>query len=91
MAELLATPSFEAGLAWCLEHPLDAPSAYRFSKQVLIEWTLQASATGRHRGVRVVSVSPGGELPLSDAEFEGLVMLLLAAGNDLTSEDADPS
>jgi NAD(P)-dependent dehydrogenase (short-subunit alcohol dehydrogenase family) len=59
VAELLATPSFEAGLAWCLGHPLDAPSAYRFSKQVLIEWTLQASAAWRRRRVRVVSVSPG--------------------------------
>ena len=59
VAELLATPSFDAGLAWCLEHPLDAPSAYRFSKQVLVEWTLQASAAWRRRGVRVVSVSPG--------------------------------
>ena len=59
VAELLATRSFESGLAWCLEHQLDAPSAYRFSKQVLIEWTLQASAAWRHRGVRVVSVSPG--------------------------------
>jgi len=59
VAELLATPSFDAGLAWCLDHPLDAPSAYRFSKQVLIEWTLQASAAWRHRGVRAVSISPG--------------------------------
>ena len=48
-----------AGLAWCLDHPLDAPSAYRFSKQVLIEWTLQASVAWRGSGVRVVSVSPG--------------------------------
>jgi NAD(P)-dependent dehydrogenase (short-subunit alcohol dehydrogenase family) len=59
VAALLATPSFEAGLAWCLDHPLDAPSAYRFSKQVLIEWTLQASAAWRPRGIRIVSVSPG--------------------------------
>ena len=59
VAELLATPTFDAGLAWCLAHPLDAPAAYRFSKQVLIEWTLQASAAWRSRAVRVVSVSPG--------------------------------
>jgi NAD(P)-dependent dehydrogenase (short-subunit alcohol dehydrogenase family) len=59
VAELLAAPTFEAGLAWCLAHPLDAPSAYRFSKQVLLEWTLQASAAWRSHGVRVVSVSPG--------------------------------
>jgi NAD(P)-dependent dehydrogenase (short-subunit alcohol dehydrogenase family) len=59
VAGLLATPSFDAGLAWCLDHPLDAPSAYRFSKQVLVEWTLQASAAWRRQGVRVVSVSPG--------------------------------
>jgi NAD(P)-dependent dehydrogenase (short-subunit alcohol dehydrogenase family) len=59
VAELLATRSFDAGLEWCLEHPLDAPAAYRFSKQVLIEWTLQAAATWRRQGVRVVSVSPG--------------------------------
>ena len=59
VAELLATPSFDAGLAWCLDHPLDAPSAYRFSKQVLVEWTLQASAAWRRQGVRVVSISPG--------------------------------
>jgi NAD(P)-dependent dehydrogenase (short-subunit alcohol dehydrogenase family) len=59
VAELLATASFDEGLAWCLGHPLDAPSAYRFSKQVLIEWTLQAAAAWREREVRVVSVSPG--------------------------------
>ena len=59
IAEFLATATFDAGLAWCTEHPLDAPSAYRFSKQVLVEWTLQASAAWRRRGVRVVSVSPG--------------------------------
>lgn len=59
VAELLAASTFEAGLAWCLDHPVDAPTAYRFSKQVLIEWTLQASAAWRARGVRVVSVSPG--------------------------------
>jgi NAD(P)-dependent dehydrogenase (short-subunit alcohol dehydrogenase family) len=59
VAELLATATFDAGLAWCLDHPLDAPSAYRFSKQVLVEWTLQASTAWRRRGIRVVSVSPG--------------------------------
>jgi NAD(P)-dependent dehydrogenase (short-subunit alcohol dehydrogenase family) len=59
LAGLLATDSFDAGLAWCMEHPLDAPAAYRFSKQVLIEWTLQASAAWRPQGIRVVSVSPG--------------------------------
>jgi NAD(P)-dependent dehydrogenase (short-subunit alcohol dehydrogenase family) len=58
-AELLATPTFDAGLAWVAEHPLDAPSAYRFSKQVLIEWTLQASVAWRRMGVRALSVSPG--------------------------------
>jgi len=59
VADLLDSATFDAGLAWCLEHPLDAPAAYRFSKQVLIEWTLQASAAWRRRGIRVVSVSPG--------------------------------
>jgi NAD(P)-dependent dehydrogenase (short-subunit alcohol dehydrogenase family) len=59
VAQLLATDGFDAGLAWCLDHPLDAPSAYRFSKQVLIEWTLQAAVAWRGRGLRVVSVSPG--------------------------------
>ena len=59
VAGLLAAASFEDGLAWCLDHPLDAPTAYRFSKQVLMEWTLQAAAAWRSRGVRVVSVSPG--------------------------------
>jgi NAD(P)-dependent dehydrogenase (short-subunit alcohol dehydrogenase family) len=59
IAELLATTTFDAGLAWCLEHPIDSPAAYRFSKQVLIEWTLQTSAAWRSRQVRVVSVSPG--------------------------------
>jgi len=59
VAGLLATAGFDAGLAWCLDHPLDAPSAYRFSKQVLIEWTLQASVAWRGSGLRVVSVRPG--------------------------------
>ena len=59
VAELLATASFDEGLAWCLDHPLDAPAAYRFSKQVLVEWTLQAATAWRHQGLRVVSVSPG--------------------------------
>jgi NAD(P)-dependent dehydrogenase (short-subunit alcohol dehydrogenase family) len=59
VAELLATATFDAGLNWFLAHPIDAPSAYRFSKQVLIEWTLQASARWRPLGIRAVSVSPG--------------------------------
>jgi NAD(P)-dependent dehydrogenase (short-subunit alcohol dehydrogenase family) len=59
VAGILATPSFESGLVWCLDHPLDPPAAYRFSKQVLLEWTLQAATAWRGRGIRVVSVSPG--------------------------------
>ncbi|HVW32695.1 MAG TPA: coniferyl-alcohol dehydrogenase [Acidimicrobiia bacterium] len=59
VAGLLATPTFEAGLDWCRRHPLDAPTAYRFSKQALIEWTLQMAAAWRGAGVRCVSVSPG--------------------------------
>ena len=59
MAEFLAAKGFDDGLAWLADHPMSDADAYKFSKQALIEWTLQASLSLRERGVRALSVSPG--------------------------------
>ena len=59
--QLLDTPDFTAGLAWCRENgALWEKDPYTFSKQCVIAWTARAAGQGLEHGVRVNSVSPGG-------------------------------
>lgn len=57
--ELLATPDFAAGLAWCAAHPLDGNEAYALSKEAVVVHTMQMAGPALARGLRCNSVSPG--------------------------------
>jgi cholest-4-en-3-one 26-monooxygenase len=71
------------------EDPDYAPSPEAFQEAVMAMVAYAGELADRRRrepGDDLVSalLGPDGELPLTDAEFEGLVMLLLAAGNETT-------
>lgn len=59
--QLLDTPGFAAGLAWCHGNAsLWEKDPYTFSKQCAVAWTYRAAGLALPYGVRVNSVSPGG-------------------------------
>lgn len=65
--ELIATPDFAGGLAWCRAQAMSGPHAYDFSKEAVIVYTMAASTAQRARGVSLNSVSPGAvETPILD-------------------------
>jgi cholest-4-en-3-one 26-monooxygenase len=71
------------------EDPDYAPSPETFQAAVMAMVAYAGELADRRRrepGDDLVSalLGPTGELPLTDAEFEGLVLLLLAAGNETT-------
>jgi NAD(P)-dependent dehydrogenase (short-subunit alcohol dehydrogenase family) len=80
--DLLDTPDMAAGLEWCdgqTEGVLRRafPHAYAFSKQALILWTMQRSATTITQGVRLNVTSPGSTLTAMAADFpdEGVELM----------------
>jgi cholest-4-en-3-one 26-monooxygenase len=63
------------------------PEAFQSAVMAMVEYAGElADRRRREPGDDLVSalLGPDGQLPLTDAEFEGLVMLLLAAGNETT-------
>jgi cholest-4-en-3-one 26-monooxygenase len=71
------------------EDPDYAPTPETFQDAVMAMVGYAGELADRHRrdpGDDLVSalLGPDGSLPMTDAEFEGLVMLLLAAGNETT-------
>ena len=63
------------------------PEAFQSAVMAMVDYAGQlADRRRREPGDDLVSalLGPDGVLPLTDAEFEGLVMLLLAAGNETT-------
>jgi cholest-4-en-3-one 26-monooxygenase len=71
------------------EDPDYAPTPETFEAAVMAMVAYAGELAERRRrepGDDLVSalLGPDGEMPLSDAEFEGLVLLLLAAGNETT-------
>jgi len=56
---LMATPDYDAGVAWCREHPMDGNTAYHFSKECVVVYTMQMAGACLARGLRCNSVSPG--------------------------------
>jgi NAD(P)-dependent dehydrogenase (short-subunit alcohol dehydrogenase family) len=56
---LTATTSFDAAADWYAANSDAARAAYSFSKEALIVWTMQASATLIARGIRINCTSPG--------------------------------
>jgi NAD(P)-dependent dehydrogenase (short-subunit alcohol dehydrogenase family) len=91
--DLLATDGFEAGLAWCREHPRTAAGAYDFSKEVVIVYTkLLASTTARAHGVRANSVSPGAvETPILPDFYASMDNELLDLIKDHCGRNAEPA
>ncbi|MDQ1517059.1 MAG: cholest-4-en-3-one 26-monooxygenase [Actinomycetota bacterium] len=71
------------------EDPEYAPTPEAFQESVMAMVAYAGELAERRRrepGDDLVSalLGPDGDLPLTDAEFEGLVLLLLAAGNETT-------
>jgi NAD(P)-dependent dehydrogenase (short-subunit alcohol dehydrogenase family) len=57
--ELLSTPSYDAGVAWCAAHSMDGNTAYHFSKECVVVYTMRMAGPALARGLRCNSVSPG--------------------------------
>ena len=63
------------------------PEAFQAAVMAMVEYAGELAARRRQQpGDDLVSalLGPDGQLPMTDAEFEGLVLLLLAAGNETT-------
>ncbi len=63
------------------------PDAFQSTVMAMVAYAGELAERRRHQpGDDLVSalLGPDGQLPLTDAEFEGLVMLLLSAGNETT-------
>ncbi len=60
LAELMATKSFEEGLAWWRENAeAIGTDAYTFSKEAVVFYTMVLACQGLKRGIRVNDVGPG--------------------------------
>ncbi len=59
LRELTATKSFAEAADWYDRHIDAAPEAYSFSKEALIVWTMQCSASLIKRGIRINCTTPG--------------------------------
>ena len=72
LKQLTATMSFGAASDWYQANSDAARAAYSFSKEALIVWTMQASATLIARGVRINCTNPGAvQTPMLD-EIEAM-------------------
>ena len=68
LREFVATPSFEAGVAWCEAHSAPQANAYNFAKEAIIVWTMAEAARTIARGVRINCTSPGSvQTPMLEA------------------------
>ncbi len=74
LGELLATQTFDEGLAWVEAHVEDMVDPYFFSKEAVILWTRRrARGARRDRGVRMSTISPGPvESPMMPAFREAM-------------------
>ena len=59
VADLIATPDYESGRAWCEEHTDVVGEGYLLSKQAIVAWTLHAALDLAPKGIRVNSTCPG--------------------------------
>jgi NAD(P)-dependent dehydrogenase (short-subunit alcohol dehydrogenase family) len=58
--ELVSSHGFDAGKAWCEEHPdAFAGNGYAFSKQVINAWVGWRAATLIKQGIRLNCINPG--------------------------------
>lgn len=59
ISELLDTPDFAAGKAWCEAHLDVVAEGYSFSKECIIVYTMRQSPRLIQRGIRINCTSPG--------------------------------
>ena len=57
--ELLAIDDFEQAAAWCAAREMDGDTAYHFSKECVVVYTMEIAGRALERGLRANSVSPG--------------------------------
>lgn len=84
LKELIATPDFAAGAAWCEARPDLVGDGYTFSKEAVQYYTMARSGASIRRGVRMNSLCPGVTetpiLPDFRETMGGDVDLVLNAG-----------
>jgi NAD(P)-dependent dehydrogenase (short-subunit alcohol dehydrogenase family) len=59
ITELVETPGYEAGVAWCQSHSEDVADGYIFSKEAVVVWTMRMSVELAPRRMRINCTSPG--------------------------------
>lgn len=68
LREFVATAGFAEAVHWCEQHTAPQASAYGFSKEAMVVWTMQQSAKAIERGVRLNCTSPGSvQTPMLEA------------------------
>jgi NAD(P)-dependent dehydrogenase (short-subunit alcohol dehydrogenase family) len=94
---LIATASFDDGLDWVRDQPMDGARAYNFSKEAVLVWTMANSLRWWDREIRVNSVSPGPvETPILDdfrdsMGHDRIAAAITAVGRAGRPEDVAPA
>ena len=57
--ELLAIDDWDAAASWCKQRDMDSNTAYHFSKECVVAYTMQLAGRALERGLRANSISPG--------------------------------
>ncbi len=56
--QLIATPTYQAALAWVAANPTEVAEGYSFSKEAVIVWTMQEAQKHVERRIRVNCIMP---------------------------------
>lgn len=68
LLDFIATPTFEDAVGWCEAHETPRTSAYNFSKEAIVVWTMTYSAKSIAKGIRLNCTSPGAvQTPMLEA------------------------
>ena len=70
--EAIATPDYDAGLAWGDKHLADQGDPYMFSKEIIIVWGLLQAQTMIKDGIRLNLLSPGPTISGMTPDFEAV-------------------
>jgi NAD(P)-dependent dehydrogenase (short-subunit alcohol dehydrogenase family) len=84
--QLLATPGFDEGTAWCEQHLEGLGDPYFFSKECLLLYTFTRSHDTVQRGVRMNCISPG---PVDSPMMPAFRSALSSAMIDWTASQAN--
>ncbi len=70
--ELIATPDYDAGMAWAEPRLGELGDPYTFSKEAIIVWGLLQSQTLIHQDIRINLLSPGPTISGMTRHFESV-------------------